>query len=91
MVAIVTAVFAAPMIQQYQASKDQKKAQEAEIQQAAKLAAEQERELNRVNQKKPNIASLLTANTSTSNTMLTGSTGIDSAKLKLSKTSLLGG
>lgn len=94
MVAIVSAIVAAPLISAYQqnkAAKDAKSVQEQQVADAAKLAAEQERELNKVNRKKPNIASLLMSNTPQSSTMLTGSTGVDPSKLKLSKTTLLGG
>lgn len=63
---------------------------------AEKTAADAARETNRANQKKPDLASLLSANALAAtggqgSTMLTGPFGVDPNMLTLGKSTLLGG
>lgn len=73
-----------------------KKASAAATANADKTAREAERERNRVNARKPNVAGLIAANqqsaqSGASGTMLTGPSGVDPNTLSLGKNTLLGG
>lgn len=98
-IALGTALVAGPSYLQYDAAKDAQKAQQSAEQRAAQQAREQatkaERDFNRLNQKKPNLAAMLEGNLSAASggagsTMLTGPAGVDMSAMKLGKTSLLG-
>jgi len=74
----------------------QKKANQQAQANAAKQAQQAEQEINRANQKSPDVGALLSANqqqslSGQSGTMLTGSQGIDPNSLTLGKSTLLGG
>ena len=74
----------------------QKKANQQAQANAAKQAQQAEQEINRANQKSPDVGALLSANqqqslSGQSGTMLTGSQGIDPSSLTLGKSTLLGG
>lgn len=74
----------------------QKKANKQAQANAAKQAQQAEQEINRANQKSPDVGALLSANqqqslSGQSGTMLTGSQGIDPNSLTLGKSTLLGG
>lgn len=85
---------------QVDAQRDALKAQQRSQDEAARLAREQalkaERDFNRVNQKKPDLAAMLAGNASSASggagsTMLTGPSGVDTSSLRLGRASLLGG
>ena len=74
----------------------QKKANQQAQANAAKQAQQAEQEINRANQKSPDVGALLSANqqqslSGPSGTMLTGSQGVDPNSLALGKSTLLGG
>lgn len=76
-----------------QASKDQAGAQGRAEREAKKTAAQQDQAMNKTNAKKPNLGGLYRDNSlaGQSGTMLTSSSGIDTSKMQLGKTTLLGG
>lgn len=78
-----------------QALEAQQRAEEEAKRQAREQAARAERDFNRLNQKKPDLAALFSANAGAASagagsTMLTGPSGVDMSTTKLGKTSLLG-
>ena len=78
------------------ASSAQKKANKQAQANATKQAQQAEQEINRANQKSPDVGALLSANqqqslSGQSGTMLTGSQGVDPNSLALGKSTLLGG
>ena len=82
-------------LQQKEALSDQRAAEQRAAQQAREQAAKAERDFNRLNQKKPNLASMLDGNAAyaaggVGSTMLTGPQGADMSGMRLGRTSLLG-
>ncbi len=77
------------------AAAEQKKANKKAQAQAEADATAAEREINRQNQKTPDLASILTSNKASTtggagSTMLTGAQGVGADQLTLGKSSLLG-
>lgn len=98
-ISAVVGVATAAMAVQYDAQRDALKAQQRaqdEAKRQAKLQAQQaERDFNRVNQKKPNVAAMMGANAAAASggagsTMLTGPQGVDTSTMRLGRTTLLG-
>lgn len=79
---------------QKQALNEQRALQEQAIASANRQQRANEAELNRANQKQPDLAAILTGAQKAANaepsTMLTGPKGLDPMKLKLQRPSLLG-
>lgn len=96
-VPIITAVVsAASAVQKARAAKkaDKRAAEANQIakENSEKALAQQEREINRKNAKKPNVAAILNTNrNATSNqTLLAGPQGVDPSSLQLGTNTLLG-
>ena len=87
------------MALQYDAQRDalkaQQRAQDEATRQARLQAQQAERDFNRVNQKRPNVAAMMGANAAAASggvgsTMLTGPQGVDTSTMRLGRTTLLG-
>lgn len=91
--AIISAVAAVAGVAQNQmAQQQQKKASKQAQAQAEKAYQQADEANNRANQKKPNVAALMSQNQgeNASTTSLTGPSGIDPNSLQLGKQTLLG-
>lgn len=91
--AIAVGALAVSAYSSHQQASAQKKAQNQAVAQAEKQQKQAEREFNRANQKKPDLAGIMQNNRragEAGSTMLTGSQGVDPGGLSLGKSTLLG-